>query len=132
MQNRILLVLTFLSTLLFAELPPYYYKNLQNASQENLIIEVNHVHQSISILSNNIVLDVNATVLKVQHSQSNLQKGDTIRIKYSRVLKHPTGWVGPSEPLILEERTSYKAYLKQFENSKLYLPDARGKSFEQQ
>ena len=127
MKIFLLLISILFTVNLYAELPPYVYKNLQKDAPEVLIIAVNKVKTSSSLFSDTQVT-VKAKVLRVIQSISGLKKGHIITISYSTITKRPRGWVGPSSIPVLEENQQYKAFLKK-DKYNTYSPAARGKSF---
>ena len=110
---------------------PDVYENLKNNAPESLYISVEKVETRWSVLPlSEVTVFVNAKVLSVYDSQSDLKKGDMITIIYKTVIFRPPGWVGPSAIPILDENKTYNAYLKKSDAGKIYVPAARGRSFE--
>lgn len=118
----------FSSLRLLAELPPYVYDALQKNAPESLLIKVDSVRTSSSMVTENAVT-VEAEVINVIRSKSGLRKGDRITIAYSTFASRPGGWVGPSPIPVLEKDKIYSAFLKKDAVSNLYLPAAKGRSF---
>jgi len=128
-MKKILLLISILFTLnLHAELPPYIYENLQKNSPEALTISVSKVETSLISMSEKSVTII-AKIIRVKRSKSKLKRGDTITIVYNTIFWKPRGWVGPSSLPVLEEKQTYKAFLKKGKNNNYYYPAARGKSF---
>lgn len=138
-RNFLLTILLIMTTNLLAELPPYYYKQLQDEAPEQLMIKILSVDTS-TFSDQEINVKAKAIILNVKHSEDNLTSGDEITIKYSIVTSRPKGWVGPSNLPILQEGEKYIAFLKTVIDEKSkptindskqidYYPAARGKSF---
>lgn len=126
MKLQILFIFLMLS--LHAELPPYIYKNYQKNAPEDLTILVNNVETSLISISEKSVT-ITSKVIRVKRSKSNLKRGDSIIIVYRSIFWKPSGWVGPSSIPVLQEKQTYKAFLKKGEKGNYYYPAAKGKSF---
>lgn len=126
-MKNILLIFSLLILTLNAELPPYVYENYQKNAPEVLMIKVLKVDTSLVSLTEKSVV-VEAQILSVEHSKSQLKRKDIITIHYSTVFWRPSGWVGPSAIPILEEEKMYKSFLRKSKNN-TYTPVAKGKSF---
>lgn len=116
-------IFLFFFSVLVAELPPSVYDNLKADSPEILRIKVLHVKD------NNGYIQAEAKVLNVQISKSEIIENDVITINYERAL-HPSGWVGPSNAILIEENEEYTAFLN-CKEKKCSLA-ARGKSFQKE
>jgi len=124
---KYLLILTFIFTNIFAELPPNVYKEWKANAKEVLKIKVLDVKTKTKNNLKNIY--VTAKVLKVFHSKSHLKRGSIIKIHYTKRAKNSPLILGPSEPITLKKEHTYKAYLKR-DKSNTYTIVAGGKSFE--
>ncbi len=111
----------------FCELPPTVYKQLQDNSPEHLQIKVLLV--KTKEVKNGAQVFVEATVINVMRSASNLKVGDVIRIEYF----HSTSRApGPGPVALLVQDQSYEAFLsRNSTGDKSYSPAARGRSFSQ-
>jgi hypothetical protein len=128
MKKFLFIFTVLLSIKLFAELPPYVYTTLQKNAPESLLIKVHHLQINSSIVTDTTIR-LEAEVIDVIRSKSGLKKGDRISILYRTFISRPGGWVGPSPIPVLEKDKIYSAFLKKGEESNLYLPAAKGKSF---
>ncbi len=127
-MKKLLLLIIAILNLLYGELPPYVYHELQERSPEVVTLQVLNV-ESKAIASAQREIALRAKVLKVERTQSALVVGSIITIGYTTTISHPAGWVGPSPLPILSEKSSYKAFLTHDKANKRYAPSARGKSF---
>ena len=118
-----------MSGALFAELPPWVYKERQDKAPEALVIKVRSVTKKETTEERwkRIDFTVQAELEKVKRSATNLAAGTTITIQYSR-REHFQPIVGPSEVPVLKEGQTYTAYLSA--DAKVYTPAAGGQSFE--
>ncbi|MDM5270606.1 hypothetical protein PGH07_00270 [Sulfurovum sp. zt1-1] len=117
------------SAKLLAELPPYVYEELQKNAPELLLIKINSVETNVSLFTETRV-NVVAEVLEVRRSKSGLKKNDRITIVYTTFTSRPRGWVGPSPVPLLEKDKTYSAFLRKSEEVNIYMPAAKGKSFQ--
>jgi len=128
-MKKILLLISIVLTLnLHAELPPYIYKNYQENAPEALTIEVKKVETSL-ISMNEKSVTIAAKIIRVKRSKSKVKRGDSIIIVYNSTFWKPSGWVGPSSLPVLEEKQTYKAFLRKSKKNNYYFPAAKGKSF---
>jgi hypothetical protein len=124
------LALLFLAQTAVAELPPFVYKQWQQAAPEYLEIKVRSSKTSETDAGEyrSIEVVVDAEVLAAERSASGLLPGAKIRISYQhRIYKRPLA--GASQVPILERDKVYPAFLKKVAMG-VYEPAARGKSFE--
>ncbi len=128
MKKILLLISIFFTLNLYAELPPYIYKKYQDNAPESLRILVKKVETSLISLSEKSVT-ITAKILRVEYSVSKLKRGDTITIIYNSTFWKPSGWVGPSSLRVLDEKKTYRAFLRKDEKNNTYYPAAMGKSF---
>jgi len=117
--------LFLICSVLLAELPPQVYDKLKEQAPEILLIQVLHVNESVFSSS----VDIEAKVIKIDKTCSDIKVSDTINISYERA-RRITGWVGPSQPLLLEKGTKYIAFL--YCRDKKCSIAAKGKSFQTQ
>ena len=121
---------------LFADLSPDVYKDLQQKAPEALAIRVVavHVHRSFSKPSYCAWHDfevgrrvnAEAVVERVFRSQSGARVGDVIKIEYLTV-RHCSEYNGPRSAALLDEEEHVTAYLKR--SGKVFLAAARGAMF---
>jgi hypothetical protein len=124
------LALLFLTQTAAAELPPFVYKQWQQAAPEYLEIKVRSSKTSETDAGEYKSIDVviEAEVLSVERSASGMMPGARIRISYQhRIYKQPLA--GASQVPILGRDKIYPAFLKKVAVG-VYEPAARGKSFE--
>jgi hypothetical protein len=123
-------LLASLSTVSFAELPPYVYKERQQQAPESLIIKVGAVkmRETDEPRGKKINVSVEAQVEQAKRTKTGLKVGDVIRINYVHI-QYKVPLVGPSEVPILKEGQVYPAYLMKEEKGKTYSPSAGGPSF---
>lgn len=129
MWRSFLGMFTVLGTIVFAdfaraELPPEVYNNMRADAPEALIIQVTDVKQMPQ--AGGIVVEIKARVLSVEKSGANVNVGDTITIRYTRMATG-IGFVGPRPIPILKKEQVYPAFLSKQENH--FTPAARGGSF---
>ena len=126
----------FVVAVLFADLSPDVYKDLQQKAPEALAIRVVavHVHRSFSKPSScawhdfEVARRVNAeaVVQRVFRSQSGVHVGDVIKIEYLTI-RHCSEYNGPRSAALLDDDDRVTAYLKR--SGKVFFPAARGASF---
>ena len=110
----------------FCELPPTVYKQLQDNSPEHLQIKVLLV--KTKEVKNGAQVFVEATVINVMRSASNLKVGDVIRIEYFHSTSRAPGpvlWRFCPGPVVRGVPKPYST------GDKSYSPAARGRSFSQ-
>ena len=97
-------LLASFSTVSFAELPPFVYKERQQQAPESLIIKVRSVkmRETDEARRRRIDVSVEAQVEQVNRTKTGLKAGDAIRINYVQS-QHKVPLVGPSEVPILKE-----------------------------
>jgi hypothetical protein len=112
----------------FAELPPSYYKKLQQEAPESLTIKVLAVRliETAEPKGKKIAVTVQAQAQKVTRSKSGIKAGAKIHISYVHY-KDELPTAGASEVPILEKDQVYSAYLTKRENG--FAPAAGGHSF---
>ena len=126
-MKKLVSITLVLNTLLFAALPPQVYQQLQKYAPESVHILVDHVTKYPTANPHEFKVTVQATILHVIRTQSNLKKGEKIGILYTTVTSRPRGWVGPSSLPVLHEGEQYNAYLQK--DDIMFIPAAKGKSF---
>lgn len=132
MMHRTLLILVLLVgtlTGLSAEIAPDEYQKMQLGSEEHLEILVRSVSKKSWLFSRDTKVTVNAEVLVVHRSRTGLSEGDQITIAYTHT-KQSKGWAGPRPIPILKRKSETSAFLAFDEQEKVYVPSARGYSFE--
>ena len=125
-----LLATIFLPVLVGAELSPHVYARLQNSAAEKLHIMVAEVKTSgwlRQLFSGEVLVEVQAKVLRVDSSAAGLVPGAMIRISY-RHQKMAADRLGPSEIPILSAGEVVPAFLEHVAGD-VYAPAARGRSF---
>jgi hypothetical protein len=128
--SLLMLTLVFVCPTSFAELPPSYYKRLQQEAPESLIIKVLSVKtvEMSEPQRKKIAVTVEAQVEKVERSNSGLQRGSAIHISYVHYM-HELPIAGASEVPILKKGQVYPAYLTKNKNGEGFAPAAGGLSF---
>jgi hypothetical protein len=117
------------NTKLFAEIHPKYYAEMQAEAGEYIEIEVDRVRRGLSLYPRTTPLTIKATVLSVWRSETKLEVGDSITIKYDH-LEPARNWVGPRPIPVLRRDGRYPAFLTWYKGKEAYIPAARGASFE--
>jgi hypothetical protein len=134
MGNKRVLVMVVLflliATTLFAEIAPEEYEKMKRNSTEQLELLIRTVKRSGGLFSRNIEVKVKATVTAVHQSLSRLSVGDSITITYEIYKPPRVGWVGPRPIPLLKKGEELPAFLFYDQESKTYIPAARGASFE--
>jgi hypothetical protein len=128
-MNVAAVVLAALAIPAWAEPADSVYRKLQKDAPEFVKIKVVSVKTSVKETAEAKIISVvvEAKVLKVERSKSDLEKGDSIRIKYTHhVDKEPVP--GPSEVPIVKKGKVYPAFLKK--KGKIYTPAAGGSTFQ--
>ena len=124
-------LLACLPVSVFAELPPYVYRDMQAKSPERLTIRVKTVktEERDEAERKLVAVTAEAEVVEVARTASGLKPGQTIRIRYTHAeYKQPIA--GPSEVPILREGETYPAFLSKNKEGDTYAPAAGGYSFE--
>jgi hypothetical protein len=131
MSRTVLLLVLLLGTLasLGAEIAPEEYQKMQLSSEEHLEILVRSVSKKSWLFSRETNVTVNAEVMVVHRSRTGLREGDQITIAYTHS-KLRKGWAGPRPIPILKRKSETSAFLSFDERKKVYVPSARGYSFE--
>ena len=123
----------FMATTAWCEMPPSAYISLQHDAPEALDVEIISAQQTKSETKEAFVTSVilQAKVLKVKRTATQLKAGANITINYDHRESKIPGWVGPSEIPILAKGDKCPAYLKQMSGTPaVYQPAARGYTFE--
>jgi len=133
MKAVLLLLLCIIAGYTYAEISPYALAKMQENSEEQLKIKAVVVRVTAEDKTTDSV-EVEAVILRVYKTYSNLEPGDTIVIKYKT---HKTSWtddngdecieIGPAPDPILTEGKIYPAFLKKMND--YYEPSAVGVSF---
>lgn len=131
MCKTVLILILLLGSLtgLSAEIAPEEYQKMQLGSEEHLEILVRSVSKKSWLFSRETNVTVNAEVLVVHRSRTGLSEGDRITITYTHS-KLRKGWAGPRPIPILKRKSETSAFLAFDEHKKVYVPSARGYSFE--
>jgi hypothetical protein len=127
-----------IATPALAELSPEVYKDLQRKSPEVLYIQVSavDVHRRFAKPSGCEFFDfevirevrVEARVLRVIRSASNVRPGDVIEIGYSSI-NRCSGWSGPRSIQMLRNGHRVYAFLARRGRTVSFEPAARGATF---
>ena len=132
-NNRILVViaLVLLSTAtLFAEIAPEEYEKMKRGSTEQLELRIDSVKHTWGLFSRTTYVKAKATVTAVHQSLTRLSVGDSITITYEIYKPPRSGWVGPRPIPLLKKGEETPAFLDFDQESRTYVPGARGASFE--
>ncbi len=132
MRNYLLLLLTLLVlplAVLTGEIAPLEYRSMQLNAPEQLQLSIAHVSKRWRPFSGGTAITVKAEVIGVVSSETNLVEGDSITISYVHQ-KLKKGWAGPRPIPILDKKSETTAFLVYDEDAGLYVPAARGASFE--
>jgi hypothetical protein len=124
----ILLALFSCGEKLSGEIAPEYYRQWQQQSPEHLLIKTRSVNHPPICFRKSVTVSVEAQVLNVFRSATELQPGRIIKIRYQH-FKPSKGWVGPRPLPLLENGKVYHAFLVNDSNNVFYGPAARGYSF---
>lgn len=117
-------------SLIYAELPPFAYKDMQAKAPEAIQIEV----QSVTAKSSKqqrfelISYTVTAKVLAVDRTATGLVPGKVIEIRYEQ-RNYVEPLAGPSEVPTLKEHEKVPAFLTRAEGQSYYTPAAGGYTF---
>jgi len=117
--------------LLFAAkgvLPPSEYEKLQKAAPEVVEMEVMSVLSEPGPEMNEEIIRITGVVIKVERSESGMQKGDFLQIVYT-VRTKPDGLLGREEIPVLAEGTKTIAFLRSEEGTPFFVPAAGAMSF---
>jgi len=120
----------------YAEISPLVYEKMRQQAEESLLIKVLDVQESpwsfftkYLKLGSEIGVQIEAEVVEVLRTSSDLKPDDKIVINYSHYCNPPRGLVGPSSIPILTQGHFYRAYLGSSSAEMIYFPAARGESF---
>ncbi|MCD4829146.1 MAG: hypothetical protein K8R90_06940 [Candidatus Cloacimonetes bacterium] len=94
---------------------------------EQLIIRVISADDNGCETGTRCDIEVRAEVIEVRKTQTNLEVGDRITIKYDRY-NPPDGWTGSTPITLVERGQEYQAYLATYRYS-FYVPIAGNASF---
>jgi hypothetical protein len=123
--------LVCLSASVFAELPPYVYRDMQAKAPERLTIKVKSVKTEERDEPGRklIAVTAEAEVVAVERTATELKPGRTISIRYTHTdYKQPIA--GPSQVPVLREGETRPAFLRKHKDAETYAPAAGGYSFE--
>lgn len=123
--NFVLLIITFAVQTALAELSPCSYKEMQKNAPEYLNLQILSVKTEKA--SESINVEIEAKVMAVHQSKSQVKPGDVIHLHYVHNTKP---LVGPRPIPILEKGKVYPAFLTKSEDQEFYEPAAMGRSFE--
>ncbi len=131
MRNLLIvfLLLVCCTVPLAAEIAPEEYQRMQLGSDEHLEILVRSVSKKSWLFSRDTDVTVKAEVLVVHRSSTGLSEGDQISITYTST-KLAKGWAGPRPIPILKRESETSAFLAFDAERNVYVPAARGYSFE--
>lgn len=128
-----LLILTFVVPVM-AELPPQYYREMQEKAAERLKIRVTGVSRDWYFWRNERKVSVSAEVVNVVRSASGIGKGDIVSFEYTIFSPPSHGWVGPRPMPLLAAGAEYDFFGERQGVAKdkgiVLTPTARGYSFE--
>jgi hypothetical protein len=134
MRSTALRILALMSAVvltgnIYAELPPWAYKERQDKAPEALVIKVRSVNKRETTGKDRTVIEftVKAEVEKVERSATKLSPGAVIEIFYTQT-PHSQPITGPSEIPALKEGQVCPAYLSR--EGLIYSPAAGGYSFQ--
>ncbi|MEO6052577.1 MAG: hypothetical protein ABIP97_01050 [Chthoniobacterales bacterium] len=122
------LIVTLVSTICHAELPPSAYEAKQAAATQQLKIQILRVNIEPGDKADTQKVEALARVDQVIRTNAQIKLNDLITIIYT-VTHHPSGWAGPGEIPILQENQSLPAYLTSIPESKNFAPAAGRMSF---
>nr|WP_319474162.1 hypothetical protein [uncultured Sphaerochaeta sp.] len=125
----LLILLVLPLALLTSEIAPVEYRSMQLNAPEQLHLSVISVAKRWRPFSGDTAITVKAEVIGVVASETNLVEGDSITISYVHQ-KLKKGWAGPRPIPILKRKTMTPAFLAYDKESKIYMPAARGASFD--
>jgi len=131
-KRTIIILITLAVALLplHSEIAPEEYRNMQLSAPDAIIIKVIRVTSSGGLFSRTTNVRIQAEVLEVNRSESNLSAGDRITIVYEHYRPPKQGWEGPrSIPILKRGETTFAFIAFDFEE-KAYVPAAKGASFE--
>ena len=130
--RRVIMLFVFLciAFVLLAEIAPEEYRNMQLGAPDVVDIRVLKVKTSRPLFSRNITVQVNAQVIGVERSLSNLSEGDRITILYEHYKMPKRGWTGPRPIPILRKGEESIAFIRFDQEASAYVPAARGASFD--
>ena len=115
-----------------AELPPSAYEQMKDRATEVLEVEITRVALNERDGENlrDISVFADATVTGVTRSQSGVEVGDKISLRYMTFEVISPGWVGPGPIRVVEEGGKYRIWFKKAGN--YFYDAARGRSVEKQ
>ena len=134
LRLRVFLVVILLSVPALyglGEIAPEYYAEMQRNAPEYLGIRVAKIRRGVGlrIIGAAVPVTVVAEVVDVARTGTDVQAGQTIRIRYEH-FRPRRGWAGPRPIPLLEKGRRYPAFLTWSEDESAYVPAARGASFE--
>lgn len=130
-RRTVFIWLMFLCAIpLFAEMAPTAYRDMQLGAPDHVEISVERVKVRWILFTRTSNVTVQAKVVDVYESLSNLSVGDSITITYQHFKSPSHGWTGPRAIPILKKRVVTEAFLTFDRESNTYVPAARGASFE--
>lgn len=125
-MKRFVIILFTITFAIGAEIAPKYYKEMQEKAPDVVKIQVLDVSKGWCFFCSDKSIKVEAKILEVTRSASNLKVGNKIEIRYEyKPLKEQSG---PRPVPILIENKTYPAYL--IKAGDHFEPAARGYSFE--
>lgn len=131
-MRKLLLIVTILTLPLgplTSEIAPVEYRSMQLNAPEQLLLSVKRVSKRWRPFTGGTAITVKAEVIRVVSSETNLAEGDSITIFYIHQ-RQKKGWAGPRPIPILERKTTTPAFLAFDEEHIIYVPAARGASFD--
>lgn len=133
-MRKFVSAIVFLSaTILFAEINPRYYVEMQKKSPERLRIRVTQVNNEPCDNCETFKTEVQAVVTKTIRTKSKIKKGREVTFSYT-VFRPREGWVGPRPMPQLEQGKEYDFFgSKSGVDAQMRVrlePGARGYSFD--
>lgn len=133
---RVLIVslLAVSTAVLFAEINPMYYREMQEKAPERLRIKPTDVSRDWYFWRNERKVRVKAQVVKVLKSAAGLAAGNQVYFEYVMFEPPSDGWVGPRPMPLLQEGVEVDFFGEKTETRKdkgiVLNPTARGYSFD--
>lgn len=117
-----------------AEIPPQYYREMQEKAPERLKIRVTGVSRDWYFWRDERKVSVTAEVVTVVRSASGVSKGNTVYFEYTIFSPPSHGWSGPRPMPLLSAGAEYDFFGERQGVAKgkgiILTPTARGYSFE--
>lgn len=131
---KLLIVFAALVSLLFAEINPLYYRQMQESAGERLKIRVSQVSRDWYFWRSTRKVSVDAEVVAVGKTATGIAPGNRIYFEYEIFTPPADGWVGPRPMPPLFAGKEYDFFGERVGVAKdkgiILNPGARGYSFE--